>query len=175
MITGLIPEALLLHLRSRDNVLFFGADLPLGYAGAPLSRPELAEKLAKSHSLPANQSWPQTAQAYLGTHPNDRHGLITFLSNHSSGPAIKPGPVHTAIAKIGFKAIVTAWHDELLEQALRDAGYRVNRIVRDMQLPYAETGEQDAIVIKLFGCLSDPDSLSAYDVGSYRVDGSPEP
>jgi hypothetical protein len=67
--------------------------------------------------------------------------------------------LHQAIAKVGFRAIVTAWYDELLEEALRQAGYRVNRVVRDTQLAYAGTGEQETMVIKLFGCLSDPESL----------------
>ena len=81
------------------------------------------------------------------------------MQEQCSGPQVKPGPLHQAIAGAGFRAIVTGAYDELLEQALGQAGYRVNRVVRDTQLPYAEEGERSAIVVKLYGCLSDPDSL----------------
>ncbi|MEA3308385.1 MAG: SIR2 family protein, partial [Chloroflexota bacterium] len=157
--TGLIPDALLHDVKQRDRVLFLGADLSLGYAGAPPSRLELAQALARQYDLPPDKSWPETATAYLSRFPNDRHGLIAFVREHCSGPQVHPGPLHRAIAEVGFRAIVTAWYDELLEEALRDAGYRVNRVVRDCQIPYAVEGEHEAIVIKLYGCLSDNKSL----------------
>lgn len=49
-----------------------------------------------------------------------------------------------------------ACYDELLEQTLREAGYRV---VRDMQVPYSEQGDRDMTLVKLFGCVSAPESL----------------
>lgn len=157
--TGLIPDRLLNDVKKGDRVLFLGADLPLEYPNAPLSRPELAAALAEKHDLPRGKSWPQTATAYLSTFHNDRHGLVTFVREHGYGPQVAPGPIHRAIAQVGFRAIVTAWYDQLLEQTLRDAGYTVNRVVRDVQLPYAQEGEREVIVVKLYGCLSDPESL----------------
>ncbi|MCX6029942.1 MAG: SUMF1/EgtB/PvdO family nonheme iron enzyme [Chloroflexi bacterium] len=156
---GLIPDQLLSNIKKGDCVLFLGADLPLGYAGAPLSRPELAAALAQAYDLPTGYSWPETAQAYLGKRARDRNGLITFVAEHSSGPDVRVGPIHQAIARGGFRAIVTAWYDELLERALSDAGYRVDRVVRDKQLPYVGQGTREVTLIKLYGCLSDPESL----------------
>lgn len=156
---GLIPDQLLSTIKQGDRVLFLGADLPLGYEGAPLSRPELAHTLAGKYGLPTDQSWPETASAYLGRFANDLHGLTTFVLERCGGPQTQPGPIHQAIARAGFRAIVTAWYDELLEHALHDAGYRVNRVVRDQQVPYADEGQREVIVVKLYGCLSDPDSL----------------
>ncbi len=49
---GLIPDQLLSNIKKGDCVLFLGADLPLGYEGAPLSRPELAAALAEKYGLP---------------------------------------------------------------------------------------------------------------------------
>ncbi len=46
--TGLIPDELLSNVKKGDCVLFLGADLPLGYEGAPPSRPELAGRYRKS-------------------------------------------------------------------------------------------------------------------------------
>jgi len=158
-IPDLIPSELLKHLNKGDCVLFLGADLPLGHPAAPPSRPELAVALAEKHRLPPGLPWPETAQAYLGKFPNDRHGLISFIQERCSGPEVQPGPLHRAIAEAGFRVIVTAWYDELLESALREVGYRVNRVVRDTQLPYASEGRREAIVVKLYGCLSEPESL----------------
>ena len=101
----------------------------------------------------------QTADAYLTRYANDRNGLIRFVRDHS-GLDAGPGRLHAAIAQAGFRAIVTAWYDEGLEQALKAAGYRVNCVVRDKQLPYTETGARDVVVIKLYGGLSDPESLA---------------
>lgn len=159
MSTGLIPDRLLANIKKGDCVLFLGADLPLGYPGAPLSRPELAAALAEQYDLPPGQPWPETAQAYLGRFPNDRHGLVSFVLERGSGPQVKPGPLHEAIAQAGFQAIVTSGYDECLEYALRDAGCRVHRVVQDKQLPFVETGEREVIVVKLYGCLSDLESL----------------
>lgn len=45
---GLIPDQLLTNIKKGDCVLFLGADLPLGYEGAPLSRLELTTALAQN-------------------------------------------------------------------------------------------------------------------------------
>ncbi len=118
--TGLIPDQLLSNIRKGDCVLFLGADLPLGYAGAPLSRPELAAALAKAYDLPMGRSWPETAQTYMAKYPHDRATLISFVDERCSPPWAKIGPPHQAIARIirsGFRAVVTSWYDELLETA----------------------------------------------------------
>ncbi len=157
--SGLIPHQLLAEIKKGDCVLFLGADLPLGYEDAPLSRPELATTLAEKFDLPHHLSWSETVQLYLSQFHGDRNGLIRFVAEHNGSPPAKAGPLYAAIARIGFRVIVTAWYDDLLEQTLRSEGYRVNRVVRDTQLAYAGTGEQEIIVIKLYGCLSDPESL----------------
>jgi hypothetical protein len=157
--TGLIHDRLLSDVKQGDRVLFLGADLPLNYKDAPPSRPELASALAEKYDLPRGKSWPETATDYLSKFHNDRHGLVTFVRERCRGPQAAPGPIHRAVAEVGFRAIVTAWYDELLERALSAAGYTVNRVVRDVQLPYAQEGERQVIVVKLYGCLSDPESL----------------
>ena len=170
--SGLIPDQLLNNIKKGDCVLFLGADLPLGYAGAPLSRPELAQALAAKYDLPPDRSWPETAAAYLNKVHNDRRGLIDFVRENAVGPCVKAGPLHQAVARAGFRAIVTAWYDELLEQTLREAGYRVHRVVRDMQVPYSEQGDRDVTLVKLFGCVSDPESLVLTERDQIAVDQS---
>ncbi len=53
---GLIPNQLLSIIEKGDCVLFLGADLPLGYKSAPLSRPELAAAMAEKFGLPPGLS-----------------------------------------------------------------------------------------------------------------------
>ena len=156
---GLIPDQLLRHIKKGDCVLVLGADLPLGYAGAPPSRPELARALAQRYDLPQGCSWPETVQNYLDRFNGDKSGLLAFLRDQLAGPQLDPGPVHQAIARAGFRAIVTAWYDELLERALRDAGCRVTRVVRNKAQAYTQEGEPEVVVVKLYGCLSDEGSL----------------
>jgi formylglycine-generating enzyme required for sulfatase activity len=156
--TGLIPDELLSNINKSERALFLGADLPLGYDSAPPSRPELAQALAKQYDLPPGCSWPETVQSYLYRFNNDRGGLLAFLHNHL-GSALRPGPTHQAIARAGFRAIVTAWYDELLEQALREAGCRVTRVVRNRSEAYTQEGEREVVVVKLYGCLDRGDSL----------------
>ena len=88
--TDLIPDRLLSDVKKGDRVLFLGADLPLEYPNAPLSRPEMAAALAERYDLPRGKSWPQTATAYLSTFHNDRHGLVTFVREHGYGPQVAP-------------------------------------------------------------------------------------
>lgn len=157
---GLIPDQLLANLKKGDCVLFLGADLPLGYAGAPLSRPELAAALAEKFALPRGLTWPKTVDEYLAKYTKDLNGLISFIMQHNSGPKVRPGPLHQAIARAGFRGIVSAWYDETLEQALGEAGYRVNRVVRDVQTPYIQEGEREVFVVNLYGSLTDLESLA---------------
>jgi hypothetical protein len=142
--SGLIPDDLLTNIKKGDSVLFLGADVSLGYEGAPPSRPELATLLAKQYDLPLGQPWPETAQTYLDRSGDDRDGLIAFLRRHLGSPDLRPGPTHIAIARAGFRGIVTAWYDDLLERALAD---------------YDPERKHETIVVRLYGRLSDPQSL----------------
>ena len=168
----LIPDRLLDEIRKQNCVLFLGADLRLESTHAPLSRSELAEALAKKYDLPVNLPWPDTAQNYLAKYPNDRFELVRFVKEQCSGPQFRPNQLHEAIAQTGIQAIVTDWYDELLEEALKQQGCRVHRVVRDKQLPFIETGEREVFLIKLYGCVSDPESLvlTRWDINRLSVD-----
>ena len=157
---GLIPANLLSRIRQKNCVLFLGADLPLGYPGAPASRSELAAALASEYDLPPGRSFAETAQAFIGDGAGTRLELVNFVKQRCSGPQIKPGPIHQAIAHAGFEAIVSAWYDEQLEAALNEAGLRVHRVVRDRQVTLGRDDGNEVHLVKLYGCLSDPESLA---------------
>jgi hypothetical protein len=171
---GLIPDRLLANVKKGDCVLFLGADLPLNYSGAPPSRPELAVALAQAYDLPHNRPWPETAQAYLNQTSDDRTGLAAFLRRHLDSLNVRPGPAHRAIARAGFRGIVTAWYDDLLEKALDEAGYRVTRVTRDKQSHYGGEGDREVFVVKLYGSLDDDSSLVLgicdHDELTFRLD-----
>ena len=171
---GLIPGQLVSNIKRGDCVLFLGADLPLGYDDAPPSRPELAQALATQYDLPPDCSWPETVQSYLDRFDNDRGGLLAFLRHHLASPELRPGPTHQAIARAGFRAIVTAWYDDLLEQALREAGCCVTRVVRNKSEAYTQEGNPEVVVVKLCGSLDKDDSLvlstREYDELMVRLD-----
>ncbi len=95
--------------------------------------------------------------AYLGRPGANRSSVISFLRGHVAGA--KAGPLHRAIARAGFRAIVTAWYDDLLEQALAKEGYRVRQVVRDRPLVYSQESEREAVVVKLYGFFSHDESL----------------
>ncbi len=156
---ALISDKLLRYIKQGECVLFLGADLPLDYEGAPFSRPELANTLARKYSLPQNRPWPETVLAYLGRFNNDRNSLINLVSQHCQGNQLKSGSIHTLLTQIGFRAIVSVWYDQVLEQALAAAGYRVTSIIGDQAFPYNLEGEREVLIIKLYGCLSQPESL----------------
>ena len=69
---GLILPQLLADVKIGNSVLFLGSDLPLGYDGAPPSRPELADLLAEQYDLPTGQPWPETVQDYLNLPGSDK-------------------------------------------------------------------------------------------------------
>ena len=82
---GLIPDQLLSNIKKGDCVLFLGADLPLGYAGAPVSRPELAAALAERYGLPpASPGRKPCRLTWAVSH--DRNGVIRFVQEQCSGP-----------------------------------------------------------------------------------------
>ena len=157
-VLDLIPEALSAQIRRGDCVLFFGADLPLGYDGAPPAYTELARTLATRYDLPVGRPWPETAATYLAKYSHDRHGLIGFLMEELD-KAKRPSSIHRAIAQLSFRAIITSWYDELLELSLREAGYRIHRVIGDLEMPYSDGGKRDVLVVHLLGCISEPESL----------------
>ena len=104
-------------------VLFFGADYPLATPGPPTRR-QLADALAARYpdQVDGGQSLAEAAQQFLGQQgPGPAHA-----DSLSPGVGVRatagwqPTAVHQAIVSLGFDAVVTAWYDNLMEQAYRD-------------------------------------------------------
>jgi hypothetical protein len=58
-----------------------------------------------------------------------------------------------------IRLVLTANYDDLLEQAYRDAGKRVHRVVRDRDIPFMLSGSNGVNIVKLYGDLDQPDTI----------------
>jgi hypothetical protein len=97
------------------------------------------------------------AQYYLNAAGNDRTRLHAKLATEFGSPAT-PSAAHEALAGLPVHTIWTSNYDNLLEQSLQDAGRRVVLRTSGKSLSVV-TASADALVLKLHGDLSDPDSL----------------
>src|SRR3989304_1546884 len=151
-------------------VLFLGADYPLADNSAP-TRGQLAVALAKQYRLPHHPSLADTVDEFLTQQPRNRNGLISFLKTQLElASSHQPTEAHCAIAALGFNAVVTAWYDDLLEQAYRAAGKSIVTVVHSLDVAYASHGE-DVIIVKLYGSIEQPDSLVVTGRDMIRIQG----
>ena len=150
-------DLLLSNLSRGNGVLFWGADEALDYPAAPLSRPQLAAALAQQRGFEPGLSWLRVVELCQAQDAGSPKGVIDFLRRQSAG--WQPGPLHHAIARSGLRIIVSAWYDDLLENALQQAGRRVHPVLIDTDMNY--TDEEDrVIVVKLYGGLANADTLA---------------
>jgi hypothetical protein len=137
-------------------VLFLGNDLPLGYpVSAPPCRQELAAELACALGLFESSDLATITMRYEGR--ADRNALNRRVIELLDNPAYRPTPLHTQIAALPFKAIVTTAQNRLLEQALQMKGKSYATVLTDVETPYVEEGR--VMIYKLHGCVSRPASL----------------
>ena len=67
--------------------------------------------------------------------------------------------VREALAQLPVNLVFTANYDDLLERAFRDAGKRVEIIVRDNDIPFMEPGQNRVNIVKLYGDLNQPETV----------------
>lgn len=154
-----IPGELVEQVRRGRCVLFLGADASLtdGETVGPPNHNQLAAALAEKYGLPANQSLFKTADDFLCRQPQNRHGLISFVSNEIER-ALTPTDTHYAIVETGFEAVVTTWYDRLLENAFLSRYRKVGRVVQGLDIAYA-TYTEGVMIVKLYGDLDQKNSL----------------
>lgn len=167
-----IPLNLMKALKGSRCVLFVGAGVSTGPGGLP-SGTELVRKLAQDGGLCNCQHlggtsdctgvgcccrWSLQRMAQYFELTYRRQSLVTFLNN-AIGGMHEPLPTHKAIARLHtrFSAIVTTNYDKLLEEAFkREINLECAPVFEDKHLPYVEN---KPILIKMHGCISDPDSI----------------
>jgi hypothetical protein len=139
-------------------VLFIGADFPQAVTGLP-SRADLAQALAQRHGLPAGLTLAQVAQRV--SRAGNRYEFTSFLRDALSRAGQAPTPFHQRLANLiqthNLKTIITAAHDDLLEQALRQAGVPFHTVINNSDARFIQPDRLN--LIKLYGAVDRPDSL----------------
>ena len=63
------------------------------------------------------------------------------------------------MARLPISLVFTANFDDLLERAFRDAGKRVEVVVKDSSIPFMRRGPDTVNIVKLYGDLDQPDTI----------------
>ena len=97
------------------------------------------------------------AQGYINA--QGLNSLIRLLKDRLDTTGRTPSEAHRALARLSVSLVFTANYDNLLELAFRDAGRRVEVVVRDSNIPYMRRSRDTVNIIKLYGDLDQPDTV----------------
>lgn len=160
-----IPETLISDLIDGDVCLFVGAGISLGthgQMGLP-SALKLAEDLARQYDPTSTSRTPPSlrdaAQEYKGKYGDV--ALRRYIVQEFDRRSLAPLRTHRALARLPIHTVVTTNYDQLIELALAEEGKSFKRIIDASHIPYVTGG--DIAVIKLHGCVTDPDSMVITD------------
>lgn len=160
-VPDLLPE--LTEAFSRNEVVpLLGSDFTVS-AGLP-DWYTLVSALAERSGQPMPPPEWATKEALTSivqTYVNQRglNNLISYLKDRLSTIGVTPTAAHRALAELPVDLILTVTLDDLLERALREAGRRVEIVVRDSDIPLMRRGSGIVHIVKVYGDLSQPDML----------------
>ncbi len=149
-------------LAASNVCAFAGAGLSIG-AGLPGWYDLIAELSARIGYKLAPREWAtgdaliDAAQAYVNR--QGLHSLISHLKDRLDTTGKQPTAAHRALARLPISLVFTANFDDLLERAFRDAGKRVEVVVRDSSIPFMRRGPDTVNIVKLYGDLDQPDTI----------------
>jgi|GEM_PF-1192799 len=141
---------------------FVGAGLSVG-AGLPSWYDLIAELAARIGNALPPREWASgdalidVAQAYVNR--QGAHALISHLKDRLDTTGKQPSAAHHALARLPISLVFTANFDNLLERAFRDAGKRVEVVVKDSSIPFMRRGPDTVNIVKLYGDLDQPDTI----------------
>ena len=150
------------NLTTGNVCAFVGAGLSVG-AGLPGWYDLIAELSARiGYELPppkwaTGDALIDAAQAYVNR--QGLHGLISHLKDRLDTTGVQPTAAHRALARLPISLVFTANFDDLLERAFRDAGKRVEVVVKDSSIPFMRRGPDTVNIVKLYGDLDQPDTI----------------
>ena len=150
------------HLATGEVGAFVGAGMSIG-AGLPGWYDLIAELSARiGYELPppkwaTGDALIDAAQAYVNR--QGLHSLISHLKDRLDTTGKQPTAAHRALARLPISLVFTANFDDLLERAYRDAGKRVEVVVRDSSIPFMRRGPDIVNIVKLYGDLDQPDTI----------------
>jgi len=150
------------HLATGEVTAFIGAGMSIG-AQLPSWYDLIAELSARiGYDLPppkyaTGDALIDAAQAYVNR--QGLHSLISHLKDRLDTTGKQPTAAHRALADLPISLVFTANFDDLLERAYRDAGKRVEVVVRDSSIPFMRRGPDTVNIVKLYGDLDQPDTI----------------
>lgn len=153
-------DLLIDNLREGLCVPFLGAGASLGFGGPGLpSGRELAERIAKDCGYPGpdKQDFFRVCQYYAMQ--KDQASLRRLIHRSLDTSHVQPGRVHDILAKLPLRYVLTTNFDDLMERAFRANGKNPTVAVyepRGADRPLPISSEQNPLVYKLHGCLSNP-------------------
>jgi hypothetical protein len=149
-------------LANGEVCAFVGAGLSVG-AGLP-GWYQLIAPLAQSMDYDLSEArWANgdmlidAAQAYVNR--EGLHSLVRRLKDKLDTTGKSPTAAHHALAALPLSLVFTANFDNLLERAYREAGKRVEVVVKDSNIPFMRRGPEVVNIVKLYGDLDQPDTL----------------
>lgn len=137
------------------------------------SHRELADALSRRLGEPgvevsgSGADLPEVAQLYEAA--RGRHALLSYLRERLDTTRLQPAAVHRAIAQLPIHIIFSTAHDDLLEDALRQAGRRVNKVTADSMLTHASSDRVQ--LLKLKGDVELPETvvITRRDLEHYTI------
>lgn len=151
MTDEIIPLELIEQILKGNCVLFLGIESVL-----PNSDKELAMELASYCEYhDPNLNLAQVAEYYELS--LKRHSLVERVCNWIEKQTYIPFQVDQIIARLPFSTVVMTRTDLLLEEAYRQAGRSVTKIIRDEEVGFGDT--QKVLLVKIHGSIDQVDSL----------------
>ena len=150
-----IPPELIGQIVQGDVVLFVGAGLSMD-AGLPGWR-KLLTPLADRIGLSPDRRGDLLQVAQYCVNRLGRQVVIAHIRDETDTVGRQPTANHRRLIALGITSWVTTNYDDLLEQALQQAGVRCDVVVREKELSLLR-GDVDGM-IKLHGDRDDPQSI----------------
>ena len=159
-------KLILRRIEDEECVPFLGAGASFG-GGGDASLPtaaQLSKALANACNYPGSDPEDLFRVAQYFQMVNDAHELRKFIRGELLKDGAAPAPVHTNLAALPFRHILTTNFDCLMEEALRDAGkspymaFFDRKARQEQELPV--TTRKKPLVYKFHGSI-DSNSLDA--------------
>jgi hypothetical protein len=169
--------SLVTSVRHGQSILVLGPEIPAGSAGGAASGPDassfaealtaaLAAELEEDNRRVSGATLAAVAQQYEDAEGFGPNALRALAQKFYKSPRFVPSEVHAALAALPFSLILTTCQDDLLAQALRDAGkdpivqrYHLRGDKRDNPEFLLSSSPQTPLVYHLFGDAQEPGSL----------------
>ncbi len=155
---------ILRRIRSENCIPFLGAGASLGFGAGPglPTASQLAASLAKGCNYPCPNPSDLLRVAQYYEIVNDPHDLRTTIRDIILKSGARPSVVHSTLAAMPFRIVLTTNFDKLMERAFEDAGKAPQAAYYerygDRQEP-AKPTLQEPLVYKLHGTIDKLDSM----------------